>query len=283
MANNDVLQHDFVDSFANLTLKTAFGIKWINGNDCSKAKFVFKCDDDTFVNPNKLWAALDHALLHTTTRRSLQPYRLLESKPASTSTAKLMVVDPIFTNNPHGLIPIPPQEIKYQEEESNEPEHLSESIDYLIMGSVVHSVPIRDPKKKLYLPNQFYPLNVFPKYVGGAGYVLSPSIMPAIFECLLRTPYMNLEDVMLMGLCATTQLGLTLTHNPMFRLKKPQVGPDYVCYYKESPIVHPLEAEEMDEMWVKIQDTGHNCDTFYFGLVQHLTTFVEFLKNLLRL
>ena len=94
---------------------------------------------------------------------------------------------------------------------------LSESIDYLIMGNVLHTVPIRDPGHKLYLPHRFYPLNVFPRYVGGAGYVVSTSVMPALFECLMRTPYMNLEDVMLMGLCASTQLGLRLTHNPLFR------------------------------------------------------------------
>ena len=31
-------------------------------------------DDDSFVNPKRLWSALDHALLHTTTRKSLQPF-----------------------------------------------------------------------------------------------------------------------------------------------------------------------------------------------------------------
>ena len=46
------------------------------------------------------------------------------------------------------------------------------------------------------------------RYVGGAGYVVSSTVMPALLECMIRTPYMNLEDVMLMGLCATTQLGL---------------------------------------------------------------------------
>ena len=42
MVHNDVLQNDFVDSFANLTLKTTFLLKWILHNDCSSAKFIFK-------------------------------------------------------------------------------------------------------------------------------------------------------------------------------------------------------------------------------------------------
>ena len=78
--HNDVIQHNFVDSFANLTLKTGFALKWVMGNNCSRAKFVFKTDDDTFVNPGKLWTALDHALLHTTTKKSLQPYLAKDSK-----------------------------------------------------------------------------------------------------------------------------------------------------------------------------------------------------------
>ena len=41
---------------------------------------------------------------------------------------------------------------------------LSESVDYLIMGYVKHSVPVRDVAHKLYLPHRFYPLNIFPRY-----------------------------------------------------------------------------------------------------------------------
>jgi hypothetical protein len=44
---------------------------------------------------------------------------------------------------------------------------------------------------------------------------------------------MNLEVIMLTGLCATTQMGLKLTNNPNFRAKKPSVNPDYVCFYKK--------------------------------------------------
>ena len=113
--------------------------------------------------------------------------------------------------------------------------------------------------------------------------MVTTSVLPALYECLLRTPYMNLEDVMLMGLCATTQIGLRLTHNPMFHNKRPQVGPDYECYFKESPLMHPVNPTEMEEMWVRILDSGHNCDTFYFAFVQRLSLVVEFVRNLFRL
>ena len=48
--------------------------------------------------------------------------------------------------------------------EQEDTDGLSESVDYLIMGYVKHSVPVRDVAHKLYLPHRFYPLNIFPRY-----------------------------------------------------------------------------------------------------------------------
>ncbi len=147
------------------------------------------------------------------------------------------------------------------------------------MGKVIFSVPIRDVNHKLYLPSRFYPLNIFPKHLSGSGYVLSMSIVPLLYECMLRTPYMNLEDIMLTGLCATTQMGLSLTNHPGFLHKKPAVGPDYVCFYKKSAFVHGLSGHEMADMWERISE-DHNCDTFYFATVEFLTAAMELVKTI---
>ena len=56
---DDMVQEDFADTFVNLTLKATFMLKWITSNHClNTAKFLFKADDDTFVNPQQLWASL---------------------------------------------------------------------------------------------------------------------------------------------------------------------------------------------------------------------------------
>ena len=55
---------DFHDTYLNLTLKTSFLLKWVS-NSCEQAKFVFKVDDDVFVNPEKMWSSLDSSLLHS--------------------------------------------------------------------------------------------------------------------------------------------------------------------------------------------------------------------------
>ena len=76
--------------------------KWITSNECITSKFLFKVDDDTFVNPEQLWASLEHSLLHSATSKSLLPFF---KKSQMTSNNNEMV----FTSSP-----------------------LSESIDYLV-------------------------------------------------------------------------------------------------------------------------------------------------------
>ena len=71
---DDLVQEDFVDTFANLTLKATFMFKWLTSNDCLSSKFMFKTDDDNFVNPKQLWATLEHSLLHSATTKSLLPF-----------------------------------------------------------------------------------------------------------------------------------------------------------------------------------------------------------------
>uniref|UniRef100_A0A9J7YZX0 Hexosyltransferase n=2 Tax=Cyprinus carpio carpio TaxID=630221 RepID=A0A9J7YZX0_CYPCA len=53
----DVLQWDYRDTFFNLTLKEVLFLEWF-GTHCASAKYVFKCDDDVFVNTRHMLAYL---------------------------------------------------------------------------------------------------------------------------------------------------------------------------------------------------------------------------------
>ncbi|EFX80873.1 hypothetical protein DAPPUDRAFT_318039 [Daphnia pulex] len=51
--HQDLIQVNVVDSYANLTLKSIALLHWAHGH-CPGAKFVLKCDDDTYLNFNVL-------------------------------------------------------------------------------------------------------------------------------------------------------------------------------------------------------------------------------------
>ncbi len=48
-AFGDIVQENFTDTYANLTLKTVSSFKW-SAKYCSQAEFMLKVDDDVLVN-----------------------------------------------------------------------------------------------------------------------------------------------------------------------------------------------------------------------------------------
>ena len=50
----DILQEDFIDSYANLTLKTLMMLKWYNQSCSSNVPYILKTDDDVYINLKNL-------------------------------------------------------------------------------------------------------------------------------------------------------------------------------------------------------------------------------------
>jgi len=233
--HNDLVVEDFHDVYLNLTMKTGFLLKWLN-QDCPRAKFVLKVDDDVFVNTDQVWSTLESSHLYSTSMA-------VEGKDGAL----------VNTN-----------------------------LDYAIIGHVMHTVPIRDPSSKWFLPIEFYPLNIFPAFTSGTAYIFTGSLVPSLLHCTLKTPFINLEDVFLTGLCATTQLGLRLTHNPSFVWRPMTVGGSHTCYFKQSVTVHGSSPEHMEEVWARTQD-HHLCDSILFSAMTAVSRVIEFVRNIFRI
>jgi len=231
---NDIILEDFHDTYLNLTLKTTFLLKWIS-TECTNAKFVFKVDDDVFVNTERLWQTLESSHLFSS----------LLSHPSDPSGPPL-------------------------------------NVDYLLLGHLMQGTPIRDPASKWYLPPTFYPLNIFPAFLSGTGYILTGSLVPSLYSCALRTPFINLEDVFLTGLCATTQLGLRITHNKDFVWRPMAVGGTHLCYYQKSVTVHGVSPSLMEDVWGRTKDSLL-CDTMLFSAMTGVSRVLEFLRNIFRI
>ena len=63
MNYGDIVQQDFLDTYANLTLKTMAALKWVTKH-CTDAKYVLKTDDDMWVNMKRLLWVLPRYDLH---------------------------------------------------------------------------------------------------------------------------------------------------------------------------------------------------------------------------
>ena len=50
----DIIQESFIDTYANLTVKSLMLLKWFSQN-CDNTKYVMKTDDDMYINLVKLY------------------------------------------------------------------------------------------------------------------------------------------------------------------------------------------------------------------------------------
>ncbi|CAH2272425.1 N-acetyllactosaminide beta-1,3-N-acetylglucosaminyltransferase 2-like [Pelobates cultripes] len=96
-SNGDIILWDFLESHHNLSLKERCFLEWIY-HRCPEAKYIFKGDDDEFVNPYAIVSYIQHSL----PPHPLEIHGQLQIHPPPERSGKYAVP---FSLYPHGHYP----------------------------------------------------------------------------------------------------------------------------------------------------------------------------------
>ncbi|XP_030388530.1 beta-1,3-galactosyltransferase 1 [Scaptodrosophila lebanonensis] len=215
---NDIIQENFIDSYNNLTLKSVLALKHMS-KDCSNSSaFFLKCDDDTFVNvPNLLHFLLGGTLpLYNDT---LEYYDVL--------TAMVM-----------------------------SPENRLNATKGIMRGHQFCSArPVSNVTNKWYMPYYMYPKEAYPKYLSGAGYLMSMDVAQGLYKAALNTTLIYLEDIYITALCAE-KARVKRQHHPLFSYTYPR----HLCAFKGAITQHEVKDDSMMEAWQFVSNYSIKCD-----------------------
>lgn len=105
---NDIIRGRFVDSYNNLTLKTISMLEWVDDN-CPKASFILKTDDDMFINVPKLLQFVekkqsDKRTIYGRLAKKWKPIRNKKSKYYVSPEQYRPPIFPAFTTGPAYLM-----------------------------------------------------------------------------------------------------------------------------------------------------------------------------------
>ncbi|KAH9360526.1 hypothetical protein HPB48_019018 [Haemaphysalis longicornis] len=111
--------------------------------------------------------------------------------------------------------------------------------------------PIRDTESKWYLPPSVYARTSLPRYVLGAGYVVSASAVRPLFQAALETPFFYLEDIFLTGLVAE-KAGVEVIHTSyLMTMNDSDAG---LCKLLGTVSAHPLTPDKQRTIWRRLRN-----------------------------
>ncbi|EDW01527.1 beta-1,3-galactosyltransferase 1 [Drosophila grimshawi] len=214
---NDIIQENFIDSYNNLTLKSVMALKHISRSCAKTCAYFLKCDDDTFVNvPNLL-----HFLLG-------------------------------------GTVPLYNDTLDYHDRSSvlvmSQKNRLNATSGVMRGHQFCNVVPVSDVTSKWYMPFYMFQGEAYPKYLSGAGYIMSIDVVERLFEAALNTTLVYLEDVYITGICAN-HANIKLQHSALFSFSRSR----HLCAFKGSIIQHQVKEENMSEAWRYVSNYSIQC------------------------
>uniref|UniRef100_UPI00398E645D beta-1,3-galactosyltransferase 5-like n=1 Tax=Pristiophorus japonicus TaxID=55135 RepID=UPI00398E645D len=117
-----------------------------------------------------------------------------------------------------------------------------------------HSRPMRDKSSKWYVSKQEYPLEWYPPFCSGTGYVLSTDIACCVWNISNSIPKLKLEDVFV-GLCLAEMkiAPVKINSSKTFHISKVQFS---VCAYRKLVTSHKVKPYELLIYWRALADAG---------------------------
>ncbi|XP_072047739.1 uncharacterized protein [Amphiura filiformis] len=237
---NDMIIFDFLESHLHLTLKVIGGLKWVTEH-CQNAKFMYKGDDDVFVNIDVIVAHLsfDYNTLKQDNidsksgdhdRRSIIPKTYINGT----------MITKVYINDTFRI----PKEKLY-------------------LGCINLGVVIRDKLSKFYVSEKDYRGKFFPPFQTGGGYVISGDVIPALFNASYSVPFINNDDVY-QGILAK-KIGVKPIHHDGFMNyhTKPTQQEDIgvgVCQLREQVwTLHGFSDDSLKKLWNIYLNANESC------------------------
>ncbi|XP_072036238.1 uncharacterized protein [Amphiura filiformis] len=201
----DMIIFGFYESHFNLTLKVIGGLKWVTEN-CQEAKFMYKGDDDVFVNIDLMVAHLDFA---DNNKLAFFEKRFERQGPKSNNS-----LDTTANINETTCIKSFRRDAFMKEKSINKTSMIRRTYvngtiiqkvyinqtfripkERLYLGSINLGPVIRDKQSKYYVSEKDYKGTFFPPFLSGGSYIISGDVIPALFNASVSVPIINNDDV----------------------------------------------------------------------------------------
>ncbi|XP_072037381.1 uncharacterized protein [Amphiura filiformis] len=237
----DMIIFDFQESHLNLTLKVIGGLKWVTEH-CQKANFMYKGDDDMFVNIDVIVAHLKLLDSNIILNRNHYNVDSIHKRGDATQIGPNTYVNGTIITKVY----------------INETFHIPK--ERLYMGCLNSGMVIRDKQSKFYVSEDDYAGKYFPPFLNGGSYVISGDIVPALFNASFSVPLINNDDVY-QGILAK-KIGIKpIQHDGFMNYHHGStLGKIDVCQLRESIwTIHGFSGSTLNNLWENYIKGAQKC------------------------
>jgi len=245
--HQDIIMEDFVDTYNNLTLKTMMGLKWVT-YFCGNAQFVYKVDDDMFVNTGNLIRYLRQFMR--------EAEREAQNQPATTEKVKTRPLYPLHAVTSRANV----SSMATNMNPTTSSTIVASTMDNFVGGTKCKAcAPFRNNSFKWFIEEAAYTDAHYPPFCFGPSYVMSMKAAKRIFAASKDVPFFHLEDVYTTGLVAAQKLAFPIIS--VFGMFNYRYQWD-LCFFKMRLIAsHQHTPDNIRNIWKQVAEVRCNSRT----------------------